>query len=236
LTTALNAFAIAAAALGFRRDPARAPWGLLAWPFLYFLFFTVTGASYILFTWYYLPVLPFLILFLAAGIQALAADRLPSKAAWLGLALFLAYVPAQTFRQQLPRKHAFAEAAREGRYREAARIVDSLAAPGTAPLVMMDEVGAFGYFSRAKILDSHGLLSPEVLPFLSGPIEGYYLRLAAMQDRFDPEWILGLRPVQDEGLLIPGEDGLFSGYEPYRILRLPPHPYNMEMRRRTLPD
>jgi hypothetical protein len=96
-------------------------------------------------------------------------------------------------------------------------------------------VGALGYWSHARILDTHGLLSPEALPYL-GPAEGYFLRMAAMQDRFDPEWIMGLRPAKDEGLLYPGEDGLYAGYAPARILRLPPHPYNMEMWRRLAPD
>lgn len=149
--------------------------------------------------------------------------------------MFLIAVTAQTFRQELPRKHVFAEAAREGRYREAARIVDSLAAPGTIPVVMTDEVGAIGYWSQARILDTHGLLSPEVLPYL-GPAEGYFLRMASLQDRFDPDWIMGLRPAKDEGLWYPGEDGLYSGYETYAILRLPPHGWNMELWRRQPPD
>jgi hypothetical protein len=214
---------------------AAVPWEILVWPFLYFLFFTVTRSSYILFTWYYLPVLPFLILFLTAGLDRLAIGRLPEKAAWAGLLAFLIAVPVQTLRQGLPRKHVFAEAAREGRYKEAARIVDSLAAPGETPVVMIDEVGAIGYWSHARILDTHGLLSPEALPYL-GPAEGYFLRMAAMQDRFDPDWIMGLRLAKDEGLWYPGEDGLYSGYETYAILRLPPHGWNMELWRRQPPD
>jgi hypothetical protein len=246
LTTLANLSAIAVAAAGFLRfrkaetsddssAVGHAPWELLAWPFLYFLFFTVTRSSYVLFTWYFLPVLPFLILFIVSGIERALRGRLPAWMAWAGLLAFLAYVPFQTFRQQLPRKHVFAEAAREGRYREAARIVDSLTVPGKVPMVMIDEVGAIGYWSKAKILDTHGLLSPEALPYL-GPAEGYFLRMAAMQDRLDPDWIMGLRLTRDEGRLHPGEDGLFSGYEAVRILRLPPHGYNMELWRRQPPD
>ena len=238
-----NLLAVAGAAAGFLRKGGKAgkggtesvPWEMLAWPFLYFLFFTVTKSSYILFTWYYLPVLPFLLLFLAAGLDRLASGLLPEKAAWAALLVFLIGVPVQTLRQELPRKHVFAEAAREGRYKEAARIVDSLAAPGEIPLVMTDEVGAIGYWSHARILDTHGLLSPEALPYL-GPAEGYLLRMAAMQDRFDPDWIMGLRPIRDEGQWHPGEDGLYSGYEVYAILRLPPHAWNMELWRRQPPD
>ncbi|MDQ3000676.1 MAG: hypothetical protein M3Y08_05390 [Fibrobacterota bacterium] len=252
LTTLANLSAIAIAAVGFWHARERGstngkdarwtlaagspvPWELLVWPFLYFLFFTVTRSSYILFTWYYLPVLPFLILFIVSGIERAMRGRLPAGVAWAGLFAFLAYVSFQTFRQQLPQKHVFAEAAREGRYKEAARIVDSLAVPGKIPMVMIDEVGAIGYWSRARILDSHGLLSPEALSYL-GPAEGYFQRMAAMQDRFDPDWIMGMRLTRDEGQLHPGEDGLFSGYEAALILRLPPHGYNMELWRRQQPD
>ena len=191
------AAAASAAGPSARRRPI--PWELLAWPAVYFLFFTATRSSYILFTWYFLPVLPFLILFLVAGLARLA------------------------------------EAAREGRYKEAARLIDSLARPGETPLVMIDEVGAIGYWSHARILDTHGLLSPEALPFL-GPAEGYFTRMAALQDRFDPEWILGMRLVRDEGLWYPGEDGMYSGYGVFRVLRYPSHPYHVEMWRRLAPD
>ncbi len=251
--TLLNPLIAAVATMGYLRGaglfPSRAvppvepaetaaraiPWELLAWPFLYFLFFTVTRSSYILFTWYYLPVLPFLILFLTAGLARWAEGRMPAMAAWALLFAFLAYVPYQTFRQKLPAKHRFAEAAREGRYREAARIVDSLTVPGKVPLVMIDEVGAIGYWSHARILDTHGLLSPEALPYL-GPAKDYFLRMAALQDKYDPDWIMGLRLVKDEGQWYTGEDGLYAGYEAYRILRLPPHGYNMELWRRQPPD
>jgi hypothetical protein len=138
----------------------------------------------------------------------------------------------------LPEKHRSAEAGREGRYREAARILDSLSGESGAEhpaTVMIDEVGAIGYASHARILDTHGLLSPEALPYL-GPAKGYWPRMAKLQDKMDPEWIVGLRPVKDEGWLYPGEDGFYAGYGLYRILRVPAHPYNLEMWRRLPPD
>ncbi len=247
ITTLANGLIVAGAVAGFLRGRNRngsrsapggdagIPWRLLAWPAVYFLFFTATRSSYAIFTWYFLPVLPFLILFLASGLERMLRGVLPATLHWGLFFGFLALVPAQTFRQKLPQKHAFQEAAREGRYRLAARMVDSLAVPGRTPLVMTDEVGAIGYWSHARILDTHGLLSPEALPYL-GPAEGYFLRLQAMQDKFDPEWIMGLRLAKDEGLLYPGEDGVYAGYLPARIMRLPPHPYNMEIWHRVAPD
>ena len=239
--TLINLLAMAGAAAGFlraqRRSSAAVPWELLVWPVCYFLFFMATRSSYILFTWYYLPVLPFLLLFAICGLERLASGRLGGKAAWLLVGLFLAYVPWQTFRQHLPRKHRFAQEAREGRYREAAHILDSLAGPSDHPLVMIDEVGALGYYStKIRILDSHGLLSPEALPFLAGKSNTYFTRMAAMQDKYDPEWILAMRFLKDEGQWYIGEDALYAGYERKYVLRRPPHGYNFEMWRRARPD
>ena len=244
--TLANALILVGAVVGYLRRRNRnspsvlhadrlIPWQILVWPAVYFAFFMATRSSYVLFTWYYLPVLPFLFLFLCAGLERLADKLLPPTLEWALFFGFLACVPAQTFRQHLPQKHVLLESAREGRYREAARIVDSLALPGHVPMLMTDEVGAIGYWSHARILDTHGLLSPEALPYL-GPPENYFLRMQALQNRFDPDWIMGLRLAKDEGLLSPGEDGMYSGYAPTRILRLEPHPYNMEMWHRLAPD
>jgi len=60
--------------------------------------------------------------------------------------------------------------------------------------------------------------------------------MARMQEKFDPDWIMGLRLAKDEGLWYPGEDGLYAGYEAAAVLRLPPHGYNMELWRRQPPD
>ncbi len=240
--TLVNLIVIIAATLGFRRsfksNPGHAgiPWELLIWPFVYFLFFTVTRSSYILFTWYYLPVLPFLLVFLICGLDRFAQGHVSEKWAWVVVFAFLAYVPMQTYRQHLPQKHRFAEQAREGRYKEAGRILDSLSGPDKHPLVMIDEVGALGYYSHVRILDTHGLLSPEALSYISGGTDTYFTRMSAMQERYDPEWILAMRYVEDEGKLYIGEDGLFAGYENAYILRTPPHGYNFEMWRRVQSD
>jgi hypothetical protein len=225
-------------------------WEILVWPGCYFLFFMASHSSYILFTWYYLPVLPFLILFIISGLERLYQSVFPSdfqndlqshfqshrmeKLIWALVLGFMILVPVQTFRQQLPQKHRFAEEVREGRYRQAGHMLDSLSGPNQHPLVMIDEVGALGYYSKVRILDTHGLLSPEALPFLKGEKDTYFLRMAAMQEKHDPDWILGMRLVADEGQWYPGEDGLYSGYEATYILRRPPHGYNFEMWRRSL--
>ena len=111
LVTVGNAAVILGAAVGLSRlarnasGAERAEWGfaILLWPCLYFLFFLATRSSYALFTWYYLPVLPFLLLVVAVGWQRLAMAA-PPAAAWGLLFAFLAYVPFQTWRQAIPPK------------------------------------------------------------------------------------------------------------------------------------
>lgn len=243
LVTLGNILAIAGAIAGFLRrgpvadSPATGslrpfPPSLLAWPLAYFLFFMATRSSYILFTWYYLPVLPFLILAIVHGLARLFAGRLKPIAAYAALFAFLVYVPAQTMYQETPRKHRFFKQAREDRYRAAAEILN--AQPGKAPVAMIDEVGALAYFSGAKILDTHGLLSPEALPYLGGK-EGYWERLAALRREQNPDWILGQREIEMEGRFWPGEEKLYEGYRLAHILRLPPHRFNMEMWTRAAP-
>lgn len=249
VVTVANLLLLGAALAGHLRKrgpypgPARVPppgpavpafaWLLLLWPAAYFLFFLATRSSYILFTWYYLPVLPFLILLTVHGLARLADGRLRTAHAWVGLFAFAAWVSLQTFRHDLPGKHRFLKAAREDRYESAAAILNSL--PGPAPVAMIDEVGALAYFSRAKILDTHGLLSPEALPFLAPTLEGYWERLAALREQEQPDWILGLREVGLEGKFLPGEDEVYRGYRSAHILRLEGHGYNLEMWSRKPP-
>jgi hypothetical protein len=237
--TLVNLLAIGTASLGFWRirktsqEQGGIPWELLVWPFGYFLFFMLTRSSYILFTWYYLPVLPFLIVFIFCGIDRVFRGRVNEVTAWILVLGFLVWVPVQTFRQHLPLKHRLTEEAREGRYKEAGHILDSLSGPDQHPWAMIDEVGALGYFSHVRILDSHGLLSPEALPFLGGDPKTYFTRMAAMQDKCDPDWILAMRLLKDEGQWYIGEDALYAGYELKYTLRRPPHGYNFEMWQRT---
>ncbi len=263
-----NLLLIGMAGIGFyQQDKRRSiPWKILIWPFTYFLFFTVTRSSYVLFTWYYLPVLPFLIAFIVCGLERFwtkilvakenfenekiagaeldkkfvpkkIITRLFNQAPWIFLFAFLFWVPAQTFKQHLPDKHRLAENVREGRYREAAGILDSLDKIQIGKLtnpswVMIDEVGALGYYSHIRILDTHGLLSPEALPFLSPERNGYFGRLTAMRKQCQPEWIVGMRLVRDEGKWYPSEDSLYEGYKLVKILRRKSHGYNFEMWRR----
>lgn len=229
--TAANLALIGAAAAGFLRRAGAGgrpfPWLLLAWPAAYFAFYLATRSSYILFTWYYLPVLPFLILAAAAGMARLAEGRLREAPAYALLIAFCALVAVQTIRQDLPGKHRFLKQAREDRYKAAAEILNAL--PGKPPTAMIDEVGALAYFFNGRILDTHGLLSPEALPFLAPTVDGYWGRMAALREKEKPDWILGLRAAEMEGRFHPGEEKLYEGYRQRHVLRLPPHGYNMEM-------
>ena len=239
LVTVGNLAVLAGAAAGLarlRKHPAGAERAglcmtILLWPGLYFLF-----------SWPRAPAMPcspgitcpcclsscWWWRWVGSGWRAAA----PPAAGWALLFAFLAYVPFQTWRQDIPRKHRFAQEAREGRYQEAARILDSAgSASAMPPAVMIDEVGALGYFARVKIVDSHGLLSPEALPFLAGP-GAHWSRLTAMRESLRPDWITGMRPEKDQGRFQPGEEALYAGYGLERVLRRPPHGFLVELWRR----
>jgi hypothetical protein len=76
---------------------------------------------------------------------------------------------------------------RESVYREAAAVLEPAIAPQT--VVALSEIGAFGYFSRARILDTAGLVSPVAL--------GYYPlapKLKATNNAVPPDLIRDLAP------------------------------------------
>jgi hypothetical protein len=189
---------------------------LLFWPGTYFLFFLLSGASYVHFTWYFAPPLPFLILSVGLGCKlaweqnnARIPDvRKPWAPLWpQALALLLLFLAVITARRLDPaektrRAHVF----REQRYALVAQYLDSL---DTREPVLMDEVGVFVYRGSFPILDFHGILSPEVLPQVRRHA-GHGPRLLALVEAFHPRWIAWTTWGE------PGED---TSYGEFAVLR-----------------
>jgi hypothetical protein len=111
-------------------------------------------ANPLMFDWYRPPLGLSLAFVLAA-----CASQLPwaARVAW-------AVLLAATTASHLARFTPYDPSVREEVYR---RAVETLA-PGPADVVAAPEIGAVGWFSRARILDTSGLVSPEVMPFLDG--------------------------------------------------------------------
>ena len=142
----------------------------LAWqPFaafaaVYFVFYVVVGVRGIrLFPWYLVPVSPFYLLGAAAGLTRLGQAGAP----WLAAALVVWQLPAIDWGQPLLpngvtfwRESALFDAGRELRQ----------ALPATA-VVAAPEIGALGYASNLRILDTVGLVSPAALRYYPLPIE-----------------------------------------------------------------
>jgi arabinofuranosyltransferase len=150
-------------------------WGLirmqrdgLAWqPFagfaaLYIAFYVVVGLRGVrLFPWYLVPVEPFYLLGAAAGLARLRASGL----AWIAAVLVIWQLPAVNWRA--PFLPVGQDLAREDLYLS---VGQSLAAmlPADA-VVAAPEIGALGYASNLRVLDTVGLVSPAAVPYYPLP-------------------------------------------------------------------
>jgi hypothetical protein len=140
----------------------------LAWqPFaafavLYMAFYAVVGLRGVrLFPWYLVPLVPFYLLVAAAGLSRLGRP-------WLLALLVLWQVPAIDWVQTpfLPNGDTF--------WRESVLLDVGHELGGALPpnaVIAAPEIGALGYASNLRILDTVGLVSPSALPYYPLPIE-----------------------------------------------------------------
>ena len=140
---------------------------------LYVAFYIMVGVRGVrLFPWYLVPIEPFYLLGAATGLARLAsAARAARGGAWLatGLAALLVVwqLPAIDWRHGLlPLGEEFG---REDLMLEVGRgLADEL--PPSA-VVAAPEIGALGYASNLRVLDTVGLVSPAALPYYPLPPE-----------------------------------------------------------------
>ena len=133
---------------------------------LYLAFYVVVGLRGVrLFPWYLVPVMPFYVLGVAAGLARLRA----SGVAWLAAALVVWQLPAIDWRQPLmPVGH---DLGREHLYLS---VGDELATSLPADAVVAaPEIGALGYASNLRVLDTVGLVSPAALPYYPLPADQF---------------------------------------------------------------
>src|SRR5205823_11377423 len=134
---------------------------------LYVAFYVAVGLRGVrLFPWYLVPIEPFYLLALAAG--ALALVRQWRRARWtagVAAALVLWQLPAIDWHQ--PLMPAGQDLEREQLYLS---VGQNLAAslPSSAVLAA-PEIGALGYASNLRVLDTVGLVSPAALPYYPLP-------------------------------------------------------------------
>jgi len=210
---------------------------LLIWPVTYMGFFLITGSSDPLMPWYFFPVVPFFILVITFGIYRLLA-RFPIKqaAVWALPFCMVSYCFAQVFIQKIPYKYRCAGQFREQRYRDALQVINPAASNND--VIMIDEVGTVGFHGKYRILDSHGLLSPEVLPFLK-KYKNYidYDKDKMLLDTFLPDWFFYTRGVAYlKNRDSEGEKEKFKNYTLFREIANRESPFVLELWRKKRYD
>ncbi len=138
-------------------------WALFSTPFIYLLAYA--AANPLIFRWYLAPPLPFYFLGIMVGGQRVAADlRAPRPLLALGVAaLALTVVGWEVHPDHGPDRPAprMAFIQLELLYEQAGRDLHDQLEEGE--VVAAADIGAIGYYSEAKILDTLGIISPESL-------------------------------------------------------------------------
>ncbi len=135
-----------------------------AFAMVYVAFYVAVGARGVrLFPWYLVPIEPFYLMGLAAGLARIrhAGRTLP----WVAAALVLWQLPAIDWHH--PLLPAGQDLAREQLYLSVGQDL-ALHLPATA-VVAAPEIGALGYASNLRMLDTVGLVSPSALPYYPLP-------------------------------------------------------------------
>jgi len=145
------------------RDGTFAGWlPFAAFGVLYLAFYVVAGLRGVrLFPWYLVPIAPFYLLAAAAGLARLSGGR----RYWLAALLVAWQLPAVNWHE--PLMPSGEDLAREQLYLDVGHDLASTM-PSTA-LLAAPEIGALGYASNLRVLDTVGLISPAALPYYPLP-------------------------------------------------------------------
>ena len=206
--------ALAAAVRLLRQKPGAL--ALLAFPTVLALGYAVANLrGNLIFGWYLVPVIPFAlaVAMTQTDLAARAAGRPWSALAvtGVGVVLLANQVVGMTLATQPdlpPYAPAGISTEREALYREAA--LDFPARLDASTTVALPEIGAFGYFSEARVLDTVGLVSPEALHFYPLPSDQLaphnpYAIPARLITELQPDYLATLETFARNSLLRDGE-------------------------------
>ena len=199
--------------LGAARIVRKEPWtwALLLYPFAYFAVFSL--ANPLIFRWYLAPPIPAYLLGIFLGVDILSADirrRFPIYAlATLGLVLTL---NAWTLHPD----HGADRPAPEMAFIKLELLYERVAAQlrgriGPGEMLAAGDVGALGYFTGARILDTIGLISPVSVGYYPLPDSFYVINYAippALINDQEPGVVVILEVYGRRGLLLDPEFNL----------------------------
>jgi len=133
---------------------------ILVFPVVYTAVFCLVNP--LMFPWYMVPVAPFVVFGVVVGLFAVAPKLAPGRCAAAFASAIVVLTLLTGFLSY--RKLTTLSDVKEQRLRDLAVLVreDS----GGKGLIAAPEVGAVGYFSGMRMMDTAGLVSAEVLPFL----------------------------------------------------------------------
>jgi hypothetical protein len=132
---------------------------------LYVVFYVVVGMRGVrLFPWYLVPIEPFLLLGAASGLVSVGRQAAP---AMLAAGLVVWQLPALDWHQ--PLMPLGQDRAREQLYLSVGEQLAATLPPDA--VVAAPEIGALGYASNLRVLDTVGLVSPSALPYYPLPAD-----------------------------------------------------------------
>ncbi len=179
-------------------------WPLAAYPLAYLLAFSL--ANPLIFRWYLAPPLPLYVMGISLGIEQLSRGRVDPYLK-VGFAVLVVTLtlnawsihPDHGSTRPAP-KMAYVQL--EELYIQAAKDLQPVLSEND--VIAAGDIGALGYFTRARILDTVGLITPVTLEYFPIPPEYYVINYAIPPDLIidqHPDYIVMLEVYGRVGLL-----------------------------------
>jgi uncharacterized membrane protein len=182
----------------------RTSWAIFIFPCVYFLAFSI--ANPLVFRWYLTPPLPVYFIGIFAGIERVSND-LKSKIPILLAALlaFLLTLNGWTIKPD----HGPTRPAPEMAFIRLELLYEKVAQElggqiGDDQILAAGDIGALGYFTEARILDTVGLISPQVVQYYPLPDSSYVINYAISTQLIleqQPDYVVILEVYGRETLL-----------------------------------
>lgn len=153
-------------------------WWLWVYPWLYLTIFA--AANPLIFRWYLTPPLPVLFLGIFIGVERISRDLRRNSLIWIaGGAAFLLTLNGWTARPD----HGPTRPAPEMAFTQLELLYTQIALYELEPIAQGEilaagDIGALGYFTRARMLDTVGLISPSSLRYYPLPEDAYAINYA----------------------------------------------------------